>query len=94
MGEPEVTPTMHAVISGQTCAQTGGKIRISEFGENMSTPSMQPRMDLEAMESELIQESTQASDDGALLPLSEQTTTPIAQAMLGAMAVECIQILQ
>ena len=42
------------------------------------------------MESELIQKSTQASDDGALLHLGEQTTTLIAQAMLGATAVECI----
>ena len=37
------------------------------------------------MESELIPESTQASDDGALLHLGEQTTTP-------ATAVECILI--
>ena len=57
-----------------------------------TTPSMQFHMDLEAMESELIQESTQASDDGALLHLDEQATTPIAQAMLGAMVVECIPI--
>ena len=34
---------------------------------------MQFRMDLEAMESELIPESTQASDDGALLHLGEQS---------------------
>ena len=53
---------------------------------------MQHRMDLEAMESELIQESTQASDDGALLHLGEQTTTPIAQAMLGTAVVELIPI--
>ena len=44
------------------------------------------------MESELIPESTQASDDGALLRLGEQTTTPIAQAILGAAVVECIPI--
>ena len=49
-------------------------------------------MDLEAMESELIPESTQAPDDGAILHLGEQRTTPIAQAMLGATAVECIPI--
>ena len=60
----------------------------------MTTPSMQLRMDLEAMESELIQESTQASNDGALLHLGEQTTTPIAQAMLGTVTavVELIPI--
>ena len=50
----------------------------------MTTPSMQLHVDCEAMESELIPESTQASDDGALLHLGEQTTTPIAQAMLGS----------
>ena len=62
MGEPEVTPAMHAVISGPTSERTG----LGGFsGENMSTPSMQLRMDLEAMESKLIPESTQASDDGA-----------------------------
>ena len=64
MGEPEVAPAMHAVISGPTSARTGREIRFSKFGDNMTTPSIQLRMDLEAMESELIQESTQASDDG------------------------------
>ena len=44
------------------------------------------------MESELIPESTQASDDGALLHLGEQTTTPIAQAILGTAVVELIAI--
>ena len=44
------------------------------------------------MERELILESTQASDDGALLHLGEQTTTPIAQAMLGTAVVELIPI--
>ena len=73
---------MHAVISGPTSARTGGEIRFSKFGENMTTPSMQLPMDLEAMESKLIPESTQASDDGALLHLGEQATTPIAQAIL------------
>ena len=58
----------------------------------MTTPSLQLRMDLEEMESELIPESTQASDDGALLRLGEQTTTPIAQAMLGTAVVELIPI--
>ena len=58
----------------------------------MTTPSMQLRMDLEAMESELIPESTQASDGGALLHLGEQTTTPIAQAMLRTAVVELIPI--
>ena len=88
MGEPEVTAAMYAVISGSMSALTGGEISFSKFDENMTTPSMQFRMDLEAMESELISESTQASDDGALLHLGEQTTTPIAQAMPGATAVE------
>ena len=92
MGEPEVTPAMHAVFSGPTSSGTGGEIRISKCGENMTTSSMQIRMDLEAMESELIPKSTQASGDGALLHLGEQTTTPIEQAMLGATAVECIPI--
>ena len=92
MGEQEVTPAMHAVISGPTSARTGVEIHFSKFGENMTTPSKQLRMDLEAMESELIPVSTQASDDGALLHLSEQTTTPIVQEMLGATAVECIPI--
>ena len=87
-----MTPAMHAVISGPTSARTGVEIHFSKFGENMTTPSKQLRMDLEAMESELIPVSTQASDDGALLHLSEQTTTPIVQEMLGATAVECIPI--
>ena len=88
MGELEVTPAMHAVISGLTSARTGGEIRFSKFNENMTTPSMQLRMDLEATESELIPvqfpESTQTSDDGALLHLGKQTPTLIAQAMLSA----------
>ena len=41
---------------------------------------------------QLIPESAQASDDGALLHLGEQPTTPIAQAILGATAVERIPI--
>ena len=50
-----------------------------------------------AMESELmlnllISTHWQASDDGALLHLGEQPTTPFVQAMLGATAVECIPI--
>ena len=49
-------------------------------------------MDLKAMESKLIQESIQASGDGALSHLGEQTTTPITQAILGAAAIECIPI--
>ena len=49
-------------------------------------------MDLEAMESELIPVSTQASDDRALLHLGEQTTTLIAQPILAATAVESIPI--
>ena len=92
MGKPEVTPAMHAVISGPTSARTGGEIHFSKIDENMTTLSMQLRMDLEAMESELIPESTQASDDGALLHLGEHTTTPIAQAMLGTAVVELIPI--
>ena len=56
----------------------------------MTIPSMQLhdslRLVLEAMESELIKESTKASGDAALLHLSEQTTTTVAQAMLGATA--------
>ena len=54
MGKPEVTPAMHAVISGPTSTRTGGEIRFSKIDETMTTPSMQLRMDLEAMESELI----------------------------------------
>ena len=54
MGKPEVTLAMHAVISGPTSARTGGEIRFSKIDENMTTPSMQLRMDLEAMENELI----------------------------------------
>ena len=85
---------MHAVISGPTSARspprTGLEIRFSKFGKNMTIPSMQLhdslRLVLEAMESELIQESTKASGDSALLHLSEQTTTTVAQAMLGATA--------
>ena len=92
MGEPEVTPAMHAVISGPTSARTGGEICFSNFGENMTTLSMQLHIDLDAMESALILECSQISDDGALLHLSEQPTTPIAQAMLGATALECIPI--
>ena len=83
---------MHALISGPTSARTGWEIRFSKIDENMTIPSMQLSMDLEAMESELIPESTQASDDGALLHLGEQTTTPIMQAMLGTAVVELIQI--
>ena len=85
-------PAKHAVISGPTSAQTGGEIRFSKIDENMTTPSMQLRMDLEVMESEVIQEFTQASDDGELLHLGEQTTNPIAQAMLGTAVVELILI--
>ena len=67
--EPEVTPAMHAVISGPTSVRTGWEICFSNFSDDMTTPSMQLLMDLEAMESQLIPESTQASDDGALLHL-------------------------
>ena len=89
MGEPEANLVKHAVISGPT----GGESYLSNFGENTTTPSTQLRMDSEARaESVLIPETTQASDDGALLHLGEQPTTPIAQAMLGATAVECIPI--
>ena len=49
--KPEITAVMHAVILGPTSARTGGEIRFSKFGENMTTPSKQLRMDLEAMES-------------------------------------------
>ena len=77
MGEQEPTPEMNAVISGPTFVRTGWEICFSKFGQNMTTPSMQLHMDLEAIESELIPESTQASDDGALLHLGEQTTPPI-----------------
>ena len=98
MGEPEVTPAqaMHAVISGPTSARTGGEIDFSNFCENrdMNTPSIQLCMNLEARENELIPESTKASNDGALLHLGEQPTTPIAQAMLGATVVECFRYLQ
>ena len=92
MGEAEVTPAMHLVISSLTSVLPSGEIHFSKFGKNMTTPSMQLRMELETMESELIPESTQASEDGALLHLGEQTTTPIAHAMLGATAVESIPI--
>ena len=93
MGEQEETLVKHAVISGTTSARIGMENCLSYFGENTTTPSMQPRLDSEAREeSVLIPESTQASDDGALLHLSEQPTTPSAQAMLGATAVECIPI--
>ena len=54
---------MHDVISGLTYARTGGEICFTKIDENMTTPSMQLLMDLEAMESELIPEATQASDD-------------------------------
>ena len=60
MGEPEVTPAMHAVISSPTSAWSGCReIRFSKFDGNMTTPSTQLRMDLEGMESELISEYTQ-----------------------------------
>ena len=36
----EVTPAMHAVISGPTSALTGGEICFSEFDENMTTRSL------------------------------------------------------
>ena len=85
-----MTPAIHAVISGLTSVLSGWEICFSNFGEITTTSSMQLRMDLEAMESELIPEPTQASDDAALLHLGEQPTTPIAQAMLRATVVECI----
>ena len=92
-GELQVTPAKHAVISDPTPAQTGGKTCLSDFGENTDTPSTQLRMFSEAMaENVLIPESTQVSDDGELPHLGEQPATPIAQAMLVAMVVECIQI--
>ena len=92
MGKPEMTLAMHAVTSGPTSARTGGEIRFSKIDENMTTLWLQHSMDLEAMESELIPESTQASDDGTLLYLGKQTTTRIAQAMFGTAVVELIPI--
>ena len=47
---------------------------------------------MEAMENELIPESTQASDDEALLLFGKHPNTCIAHAMLGATADECIRI--
>ena len=44
------------------------------------------------VESVLIPESTQASNDGALPHLGEQPTTPIAHAILAATVVECISM--
>ena len=61
--------------------RTGGEIHLSNFDENPKTPSTQLLM--EAMESKLIPDTTQKSDDGALLHLGEQSTIPVAQAMLG-----------
>ena len=69
MGMPEATSVMHAVISGPTSTLTGGDIYLSNFGENTATPLKQVYIDSEAMESELILESTHASVDGALLHL-------------------------
>ena len=90
-GEPEATPVKHAVISRPMSARTGWENCLSNFGENTTTPSTALRMDSEArVQSVLIPESTQASDDGALLHLGDQPTTPIAQAMLGAIAVESL----
>ena len=79
---------------GPTSVRTGGEICLPDFCENMTTLSMQLIMDSEAIESELIPESTQPPEVGALLQvhLGEQPTTPIAQAILGATAVECILI--
>ena len=92
MGEPEATPVMRAVISCLMSALTGGE-NCLYFGESTTTPSTQLRqIHSEAMESLLISGSTTACDDGALLHLGEQPTTPIAQAILGATAVECIPI--
>ena len=72
MGEPDSEHSSDACckISGPMSARTGGEILFSKFGENMTTPSMQLRIELGATERELILESTQASDDGALLHYS------------------------
>ena len=87
-----MTLAMNALISGPSSARTGGEICFSSLGENTTTPSMQLIMDMEAMESKLILESAQASDDGALIHLGQEPTTPVGQAMLAATAVECIPI--
>ena len=82
LGKQEETPVMHAVISGPTSALTGGESCLSYFCENITTPPTQLSMDSEVrVESVLILESTQSSHNGA-----------IVQEMLGASAVECIQI--
>ena len=60
----------------------------------MTAPSTQLHMDSEPIQSVLISESTQASEDRALLHLGEQTTTLFVQAIHGAkfraMAAGCI----
>ena len=88
MGEPESTAVQHAEISDLTSVLTGGEISLSNFGESMTTPSMQLRM--KAMDSELISDSTQTSDrdEEALLHVGEQPIAPIAQAILGTTAVD------
>ena len=53
MGETEATPVIHAGISCPTSTQTGWEISLSNFGENNTTPSMQLRMDSEAMDAYL-----------------------------------------
>ena len=72
--EQETTPVMPDVIS---CPKSGGQICLSISVRTLllhPIPSMQLQMDSEATESVLISESTQASDDGALLHLGEQPT--------------------
>ena len=72
-GDQEATPAKH-VISDPTPARTGGENCLSDFCRNTDTPSTQLRMVSEARaESVIIPESTQASDDGALLHLGKQT---------------------
>ena len=63
MGEQEATAEMHAVISGPTPAGTGWEMSLSSLGEKTTTPSRELCKDPGAMESVLILESTQASDD-------------------------------
>ena len=47
MSEPESTQVKHAVISGPTSVGTCWEIWLSDFCENMTTPSTQLRMDSE-----------------------------------------------
>ena len=79
MGELEATPVMHAVISGPTSVRTDREVcfSLANLGENMTltTPLTQLSMDSDAMEIVLISESTQASDDGALLHIASWQAT-------------------